>query len=263
MTVKRGPSDFSREPFKYRFLITVVGSVVCRVFSLAYRTCRKYWINRDIEERFLKSGQPIILAHYHCWDIFYYFTFQKRRHAIMCGDKWGGDLGAFLMAKVGIETVRRTTRPMDQADPAFISGTQAKEELIRAVVEQGYNAAVSVDGPRGPIFSVKQGVVDLAAATGCPIVTMSVAAYPRVRVPTWDRMPIPVPFGSVVTIFGGPFTVPRDADGHERTAMIRTIEQHMAAVKDLCEQASTDRSTMRALIRGDIPIGPCLPEKGR
>jgi hypothetical protein len=261
MTVKRGPSDLSRESFTYRFLITVLGTIVYHVFTLAYRTSRRHWINRDIEEHHFSEGRPIILAHYHYLDIFYFFAFRHRRYAIMCGDRWGGDLGAFLMAKVGIETVRRTTREIDDTDPCFISGTQAKEELIRLVIEKRYNAAVSVDGPRGPIFSVKQGVVDLAATTGAPIITMSVAAYPRVTIPTWDRMPIPVPFGTVVTIFGGPFYVTSDAGEEEKENMMRTIEKHMVAIKDLCEEASTDRKRMMALIDGGIPVGRLFPSE--
>lgn len=263
MTVKRGPSDLSRESFGYRFLITTLGTLVYYIFTLAYRSCRKYWIHRDIEERFFSGGRPIILAHYHYWDIFYFFIFRHRRHAIMCGDRWGGDLGAFLMAKVGIETVRRTTREMDQNDPCFISGAQAREELVRLVIEEKYSAAVSVDGPRGPIFSVKQGVVDIAAATATPIVTMSVAAFPRITIPTWDRMPIPLPFGSVVTLFGGPFYVAQDSSEEERQELVRMIERHMVAMKELCERASTDRKKMKALIEGRNPVSPLFPQKTR
>ncbi len=261
MTVKRGPSDLSHEPFSYRFLIMTLGTVVYPIFMLAYRSCRKYWINRDIEERFFSEGRPIILAHYHYWDIFYFFIFRHRRHAIMCGDRWGGDLGAFLMAKVGIETVRRTTREMDPTDPCFISGAKAREELVRLVIEEKYSAAVSVDGPRGPIFSVKQGVVDIAAATGAPIVTMSVASYPHITIPTWDRMPIPLPFGSVVTIFGGPFYVASDASEEERQEIVRTLERHMVAMKELCEERSADRKKMTALIEGTTLVDPLYPLK--
>ncbi len=260
MTVKRGPSDLSREPFKYRFLITVLGSGVNYLFRAAYRLSRRHRINGDIEGRFFAEGRPIILAHYHYWDIFYFLTFRHRRHAIMCGDRWGGDLGAFLMAKVEIETVRRTTREMDEDDPGFISGASAKRELVRMVVEEGYNAAVSVDGPRGPIFSVKQGVVDVAAETGAPIVTMSVATYPRVTVPTWDRMFVPVPFSRIVTIFGGPFYVAPNADERQRELTVRTLERHMVALKDLCEEASADKQKMKALIRGEVPVPPLFPD---
>jgi lysophospholipid acyltransferase (LPLAT)-like uncharacterized protein len=135
MTVKRGPSDLSHEPFSYRFLITVLGTIAYRLFTLFYGTSRKYWINREIEERFFAEGRPVIVAQYHYWDVYYFFSFQHRRHAIMCADRWGGDLGAFLMSKIGIETVRRTTRPMDVNDPGFISGDQARREMVRMVIE--------------------------------------------------------------------------------------------------------------------------------
>jgi hypothetical protein len=49
---------------------------------------------------------------------------------------------------------------------------------------QGYHTAISVDGPKGPKFFVKQGLIDLAGKTGAPILTMSVAALPRLSVPT-------------------------------------------------------------------------------
>lgn len=260
MTVKRGPSDLSREPLLYHFLIAVLGTIAHRLFTLFYRTSRSYRINGEIEQHFFAEGRPIILAHYHYWDVFYFFAFRQRRHAIMCGDRWGGDLGAFLMAKVGIETIRRTTREMNETDPGFISGVQAKEELIRLVTEDNYSAAISVDGPRGPIFSVKRGAVDLAAATGCPIVTMSVAIRPYFRVPTWDRMWLPSPFSTIVTIFGGPFYVDSSADEKQKEKMINTLQRHMTATKDLCEDVSADRKKMKSLIRGDIRVSPHFPE---
>jgi lysophospholipid acyltransferase (LPLAT)-like uncharacterized protein len=260
MTVKRGPSDLSHEPLSYRFLISVLGTIAHRLFTLFYRTSRRYWINREIEERFFAEGRPVIVAQYHYWDVYYFFSFQHRRHAIMCADRWGGDLGAYLMSKIGIETVRRTTRPMDVNDPGFISGTQAKREMVRVVIEERYNAAITVDGPKGPIFSVKRGVVDLAAATGAPIITMSVAARPHFRIPTWDRMWLPSPFSTIVMVFGGPFYVATDADEREKQDMMRTIERHMTALKDLCEDMLADRKKMKALIRGDIRVSPHFPE---
>jgi lysophospholipid acyltransferase (LPLAT)-like uncharacterized protein len=263
MTVKRGPSDLSHEPLSYRFLITVLGTAAHRLFSFLYRTSRKHWIGREFEERAFAEGRPIIMAQYHYWDIFYFFSFRHRHHAIMCGDRWGGDLGAFLMSKIGIETVRRTTRPMDEKDPGFISGTQAEEELIRMVNEEGYNGTITVDGPRGPIFSVKHGVIDLAAATGAPIIAMSVAARPHITVPTWDRMWAPSPFSTIVMVLSEPLYVPLGADQKGKEEARQVLEQHMVAVKDLCERASADRKMFKALVRGDIPIPPLTLERDR
>jgi len=256
MTVSHGPSDLSGEPFSYRFLITVLGTIAHRLGDFVYCISRKYWIGREFEDRFFTEGRPIILAQYHYWDVFYFFAFQHRRHVIMCGDRWGGDLGAFLMEKIGIETVRRTTKSMDKNDPGYISGRQANREMIRMITGQRYNGTITVDGPRGPIFSVKRGIIDLAAATGAPIVTMSVAARPHLTIPTWDRMWIPFPFSTVAILLGGPFNVPEDAADTEKEDIRQRLERHMAAMKDICEDISADKRKMKALIAGDIIIDP-------
>jgi lysophospholipid acyltransferase (LPLAT)-like uncharacterized protein len=256
MTVKRGPSDLSREPFHYRFLITVLGTIAYRLFAIFYRTSRTYRINGEMEERFFSEKRPIIIAQFHHWDVFYFFAFRHRRHAIMTGDRWGGDLGAFLMANLGIETVRRTTRPMDENDPGFISGKQATAELIRMVTKEGYNATMTVDGPRGPLFTVKHGIIDLATATGAPIITMSVAARPRITAPTWDRMRLPCPFSTIATVFGGPFYVPADADKKARENIRLNLERHMVAIRDLCEELSADGKKMNGLVAGTLPVDP-------
>ncbi len=252
MTVRRGPSDLSGESLRLRLLINVLGPMACRLLTPLYRSCKRHWINSEIEERFISQGQPIIWAHYHYWDIFYFFNFQHRRHAIMCGDRWGGMLGASLMSGVGIETVRRTTRTGDAAAPDFISGEDALRELVRMLVEEGYHTAISVDGPKGPKFFVKKGVIDLAEKTGAPILTMSVAAHPRLTVPTWDGMPIPVPFSRIAFIYGGPFKVPPGADDETKEKIRKELESHMVKMKDLCEQASLDKNMMNELVEGNL-----------
>jgi lysophospholipid acyltransferase (LPLAT)-like uncharacterized protein len=253
MVVRRGPSNLSGESLKLRFLIDVVGPMLYRIITPFYLTTKKYYINRELEALFTRRTQPVIWAHYHYWDIFYFFNFQNRHHTILCGDRWGGMLGAKLMAKVGIETVRRTTRTNDPKSPDFISGAEALDELIRMVREEEFTAAMSVDGPRGPIFTVKWGVIDLAERTGAPILTMSVATYPRVTVNTWDKMPIPLPFQKIVYLYGGPFFVPKGASQKTREKVRTALEAHMKEVKDFCEWVSGRRETIDALILGSLP----------
>jgi lysophospholipid acyltransferase (LPLAT)-like uncharacterized protein len=256
MTVRRGPSDLTGESLKLRFLINVLGPMAYRLLTPLYHSCKRYWINSEIEERFISQGQPIIWAHYHCWDIFYFFNFQHRHHVIMCGDRWGGMLGASLMARVGIETVRRTTRTRDATAPGFISGSDALRELVEMLLEEGYHTAISVDGPRGPRFFVKRGVIDLAEKTGAPILTMSVAAYPRLSVPTWDNMSIPVPFSKVAFIYGGPFEVPSGADDETKENIRNELDSQMLNMKYLCEQASLDKNIMNEIIEGNLRLIP-------
>jgi lysophospholipid acyltransferase (LPLAT)-like uncharacterized protein len=260
MVVKRGPSDLSGESFKIRFLINGLAPIAYLIYKQVYRSTKKFWINKELEDRFEGEGRPVIWAHYHYWDAFYLFNFQNHRHAILCGDRWGGILGANMMARVGIETVRRTTRTDDPKSPGFISGEEALGELIKMVTHEKYTAAVSVDGPRGPIFSVKKGVIDLAEETGAPILSMSVATYPRWTVSTWDNMPLPVPFAKVVYIYGGPFFVPNGAGEKAKERIKDEIESHMIEIKDICERASLSDKAIDDLIAGRVLLPSLGPE---
>ena len=81
------------------------------------------------------------------------------------------------------------------AGARFISrrGPQALLELT-TWAERGYDLAITPDGPRGPRYVVQDGVMSLAQLTGLPIVPVSFYAKWKIRVKSWDRFQIPLPF---------------------------------------------------------------------
>jgi lysophospholipid acyltransferase (LPLAT)-like uncharacterized protein len=60
------------------------------------------------------------------------------------------------------------------------------------------------DGPHGPAHVVKDGVLDLAIATGAPVVAMRCACHRALRLPTWDRKLVPVPFSRIDVFYAPP-----------------------------------------------------------
>ena len=82
-------------------------------------------------------------------------------------------------------------------------GSSALLELIKRVTG-GDIAAIIVDGPRGPASVAKPGVVYLAAHTRVPITPVSFSARPCLRLQSWDRTMIPLPFARVTCRFGTP-----------------------------------------------------------
>ena len=76
--------------------------------------------------------------------------------------------GAFLAAileNFGVQPVRGSSSRR---------GAQALLELTTSV-EQGYDVAITPDGPRGPCYHVQDGVTSLAQVTGLPIVLLGFA----------------------------------------------------------------------------------------
>ena len=90
-------------------------------------------------------------------------------------------------------------------------GSALLREMIRRV-RAGESGGVLPDGPRGPAFEAKPGVLALAAATGAPLVPAGIAASPVRRLRSWDRALVPHFFARVRVVYGSALEVPRSAD---------------------------------------------------
>ena len=103
-------------------------------------------------------------------------------------------------------------------------GPQALLELT-TWAERGYDLAITPDGPRGPRYVVQEGVMSLAQLTGLPIVPASYHLNWKVRLHSWDRFQIPLPFTRCEFFFGRPLRVPREASDAQREGLRRQLEQ--------------------------------------
>jgi lysophospholipid acyltransferase (LPLAT)-like uncharacterized protein len=88
-------------------------------------------------------------------------------------------------------------------------GSAAARDLI-GVIERGEAAAITPDGPRGPARRASLGVAQLAALSGAPVLPVAVMVQYYLRLPTWDRMILPLPFGRGVLVAEPPVAVARD-----------------------------------------------------
>ncbi len=73
---------------------------------------------------------------------------------------------------------------------------QAARELLRAL-RSGHDACVTPDGPRGPLYAFQPGAVALARLARVPLLVIIPNARAALRLPTWDRHLVPLPFARV------------------------------------------------------------------
>lgn len=99
------------------------------------------------------------------------------------------------------------------------SSTRGGQEAFLALVERlqaGSDVGITPDGPKGPPFKCKPGVLALAARTGTRIYSLSYGAERVWQFRSWDRMILPKPFSRAVFYAGPPFRpVPPDLSGEE------------------------------------------------
>ena len=107
----------------------------------------------------------------------------------------------------------------------------AYREVVR-LLKEGRGTGFAPDGPRGPRCLVQPGIIELARASGRPILPASFAARRRVVFNSWDRFVLPLPFSSVVVIYGEPLEVRPDDDGE---AARLALEEQLNAINRRAE----------------------------
>ncbi len=144
---------------------------------------------------------PLLFALWH-GDYFPIFHYARRsRLYIVVSRSPDGEILARVLKAAGYRTVRGSTSR---------GATRAMIDLAR-VVKDGADAAIAVDGPKGPRDVAKPGIVLLAKLTGCPIVPLGAALSRFKQFSSWDRFRLPIPPSRAVAIAGAPIQVPADA----------------------------------------------------
>lgn len=189
-------------------------NAVLRILSW---TLRISYVNRDALFGRWDAGERVIVAFWHNRLLMMPITLAGRQICIMNSQHRDGEIATRVAAKWGIRAVRGSaTRG---AVAGFLS-------LVRAY-RAGYSLAVVPDGPRGPCYSAKVGVVHLARITGAPIIPVSFATDRLKRLRSWDRLMIPLPFARVVVSVGEPIEVARQADDAAVEAHRRSLEERL------------------------------------
>jgi hypothetical protein len=99
--------------------------------------------------------------------------------------------------------------------------------MVRTL-RQGLEAAVTPDGPRGPRFVAKPGVVQLARLSGASILCFHIV--PRrtwVFRKSWDQTVFPKPFSPTAIFIAPPIEIPRHSDEKQQAQYLQLVQSTM------------------------------------
>jgi len=165
------------------------------------------WHNRlalvlKLYDKFVRAHQP-----------------DRRMAALVSASKDGGLL-AHIMELFHVDPVRGSSSRR---------GAQALRELV-ASAARGSDLAITPDGPRGPCYTVRDGVIATAQLTGLTIVPASYHLNWKIRLKSWDRFQLPLPFARCEITTGQVMRVPREATEAEREAFRQQLEAELRAI---------------------------------
>lgn len=100
---------------------------------------------------------------------------------------------------------------------------KALHEVIKTLMNKEDVVIITPDGPRGPIYKVKPGIVFAARETKAAIIPLTWNSDQYWEMNTWDRLRIPKPFAKICVSFGSPIFVKESEDFHEETRRLENV----------------------------------------
>jgi len=149
-------------------------------------------------------------------------AFQNLGIGIMSSHHTDGEIIHRVVRKMGYVTVRGSTTR---------GGARALLELSR--LESQIPLALTPDGPRGPEGKLQDGFALLASKTGRAIIPAGIAATPCVRLNSWDRMVIPLPFARVQVFLAEPIVLSQELSRDEISASTDLVRERILEMERL------------------------------
>lgn len=104
--------------------------------------------------------------------------------------------------------------PLEMMGYKIVRGSSGRDSIKSVVkmvklVKEGYTLGTPLDGPKGPVFRTKKGMIYIAQKTGKPFICLG-GAYSKKWVfsKTWDKFQLPKPFSEVVCVIGERMYIP-------------------------------------------------------
>ena len=190
-------------PFSRRLQVPVLGNAAHAFVRLIGPTLRYDICGMQQIERVHGSGRRCIFAFWHRGLVALSWWARGRKIAILSGTNFDAQWAAYVTLRFGLRRV------LGSSSRGGLRGIVA---MARSMAE-GYDAAFTADGPRGPRYIAKPGPVLLARRAGGPIICVhAFCEKAHTLEKAWDRFQVPRPFSRVALIFGPPIEVPAGAD---------------------------------------------------
>jgi lysophospholipid acyltransferase (LPLAT)-like uncharacterized protein len=206
------------------------------------KTTRKQHLGGEELLAHWQRGEQTIFAFWHNRILLMPFPYRGQKACIMNSTHRDGEIITRVIKHFGIDAVRGSSTR------GWMGGLKGMLEAY----QQGYDLIVVPDGPRGPRYQAKSGVLQLARATGAPIFPVTYSAAWKITVRSWDRLVIPLPLSQVLYIVGRPIAVPPDASPELLEEKRKELEETLLTITAQADAYFSDKP----LVLNDSTLPP-------
>ncbi|MCJ7813369.1 DUF374 domain-containing protein [bacterium] len=175
------------------WFINLIASMAVLFFYFYFSLLKiRYYFHPE----FLKIGHSkVLFGFWHGRQFLLIPSFRHFNAVAMSDVSWAGDIQSKILARMNYLVVRGSSK------------RKSVQALIRMkkIIEDGHPGAFALDGPSGPIYRSKPGILFLARKLGYPIIPVTASADRAwVLGKTWCHYLLPKPFARCYVAMGKP-----------------------------------------------------------
>jgi lysophospholipid acyltransferase (LPLAT)-like uncharacterized protein len=220
---------FRIRDYAYESLMSrLIRKLLVPLVRLWFGSCRVEILNERVYREYGFTDKPIVVGTWHRASIFFLFLFGKWHPMIMISQSKDGEMLAHYAAGFGVIPVRGSSSQ---------GGRNALERMRLHLANGGKACATVLDGPRGPAYTAKKGMIVLAKQSGAPLIPV---IWSGNRVLTlknsWDKTMVPLPWSRVCVAVGEPIHIPADTNSEGLERYRQLVEEHLNAMMNFVDR---------------------------
>ncbi len=190
---------------------------------------KSLWLTWKIEiteppemQTLIKNKSPFVMAHWHGDELALLHLSARYRIATLSSKSKDGAIMTYVLEKFGAKVVRGSS------SRGAVSGLLGLFKLIR----KGYCSSFAVDGPKGPIYRAKPGIIETSKNLKIPIICGSARADKAWHFEkAWNKAFLPKPFARVCIVWQKPWELlPSDTNPTD-PILLEKVESSINAAK--------------------------------
>lgn len=213
------------------FLLSWGSLAICLGLRFYLASLRKTYIHcESYRERYIREeGMLISFWHNQLLAMPLLYFGKPFRISTLVSLSRDGELTTRILNRWGIGTVRGSSTR---------GGISAFKELLRLARNPHHHLVLTPDGPKGPPFEIKEGLLALAQKSGRPIIPLAVSFQSFIQLNSWDGFLVPLPFTKAYFVCGDPVHIPETLD-----------EQGLVEARNLIKRALQDINALAFSLR--------------
>ncbi len=165
-----------------------------------------------------KRNEKAVFTFWHNKMLIGWHLFKGKKYSALVSQSKDGDMLTRILKKWNYNVTRGSSSK---------GGKEAVNEIIVSLKDRS-SAVVTPDGPRGPMYEIKNGALIIANKTGYPVIPVKIVmSKKKVLSKSWDKFEIPLPFSKCTAEFGEKMYYPEFLDDAELTEFKSKLSSQM------------------------------------